>query len=144
MRARLTLESGDAHPRELHLDGTQIVKLGRNRDNHLVLRDQHASRFHAEIYRDERTLDAPRLRQHQRHSPQRLSASPAASPLEDGCEIRVGDICFRFALEPPEAATEEVEVPRTSSARDDHPPSPSARWTTPSPSTRARSWSRTN
>ena len=49
MRARLTVETGVADPQTLELDA-EAIRLGRNRRNSMVLQDQHASRWHAEIY----------------------------------------------------------------------------------------------
>lgn len=49
MRARLIVEAGQANPATLDLKTGRVVKLGRNRGNTVVLKDQHASRWHAEI-----------------------------------------------------------------------------------------------
>src|SRR4051812_47425798 len=52
MRACLVVETGDASPSEWSLQGRDVIKLGRNRDNPIVLRGEHVSRFHAEIFRE--------------------------------------------------------------------------------------------
>ena len=49
MPARLTVEAGPAQPAAVDLNGEGVVSLGRNRASTLVLQDQHASRFHAEV-----------------------------------------------------------------------------------------------
>src|SRR5262245_14563035 len=108
MRARLTVESGEAYPREWCLKEAEGAKLGRQRDNTIVLRDKHASRKHAELFlgqgrwpsRDCGPTSATRL------DGQRIKA---AVPLEDGCEIRIGDTCLRFSLQQSESPTEEME-----------------------------------
>jgi Nif-specific regulatory protein len=50
MLARLTLEAGAAEPAMLDLLPGQIVNIGRNRSNTIVLLDPLASRFHAVVY----------------------------------------------------------------------------------------------
>src|SRR5437764_10102337 len=107
MRARLVVEAGQAFPATLDLKTGQVVKLGRNRGNTIVLRDQHASRWHAEIapedgswmLRDCGTTNGTRL------EGTRISR---ATPLEDGQEIRIGDTCFRFHLDPGDEGTAEM------------------------------------
>src|SRR5262245_40814686 len=113
MRARLTLEAGEASPREWPLKGVETVKLGRQRDNTIVLRDKHASRKHAEVFhengtwflRDCGTTNGTRL------NGERINT---AVRLGDGSEIRIGDTCFRFSLESSDSPTEEVVVPGAS------------------------------
>src|SRR5438128_12447312 len=107
MRARLIVESGQAFPAMLDLKTGQIVKLGRNRGNTVVLRDQHASRWHAEIVpedgswvlRDCGTTNGTRL------DSTRIGQ---ATPLLDGQEIRIGDTCFRFHLDQGDEGTAEM------------------------------------
>lgn len=50
MDARLVMEAGTAYPSQLDFDSSSIVKIGRSKENNLVLRDEMASRFHAEVY----------------------------------------------------------------------------------------------
>src|SRR5436305_1104509 len=107
MRARLTVESGQALPLACDLREGQAVRLGRNRGNTIVLTDEHASRWHAEIapdngrwvIRDCDTTNGTRL------DGQRISG---ATPLADGQEIRIGDTCFRFHLDLAETGTAEM------------------------------------
>jgi DNA-binding NtrC family response regulator len=55
MRARLTVENGLAAPGVCDLEPVTRLRLGRHRDNEVILQDKHASRYHAELfYRDER------------------------------------------------------------------------------------------
>ena len=49
MRARLTLERGPGSPAVYELEPQGTVSLGRNLNNTVVLQDEHASRWHAEI-----------------------------------------------------------------------------------------------
>ena len=55
MRVRLIAESGEVVPAvcEIAPDGQEVVKLGRNSKNTVVLQDRHASRWHAEIARQD-------------------------------------------------------------------------------------------
>src|SRR5712692_6989041 len=107
MQARLVVEAGQAFPATLNLKTGQVVKLGRNRGNTVILRDQHASRWHAEIVpedgnwilRDCGTTNGTRL------DSTRISR---ATPLEDGQEIRIGDTCFRFRLDVGDEGTAEM------------------------------------
>lgn len=50
MTARLVLELGIGAPLTVLLSQELPIKIGRNPDNDLVIQDEHASRFHAEVY----------------------------------------------------------------------------------------------
>src|SRR5216683_6709840 len=52
MRAWLTIETGEGSPRTCELPSDRPLKLGRYRNNCIVLRSEHVSRWHAEIYWD--------------------------------------------------------------------------------------------
>jgi Nif-specific regulatory protein len=107
MRARLVVEAGQAYPAMLDLKAGQVVKLGRNRGNTVVLKDQHASRWHAEITPDEGNWV---LRDCGTTNGTRLDSTriSRATPLEDGQEIRIGDTCFRFRIDQGEEGTAEM------------------------------------
>src|SRR2546426_4387589 len=107
MRARLIVEKGEAIPPICDLDVCQPVTLGRSRDNTIVLQDEHASRHHAQIVRDEDrwvlhdlgTLNGTFI------NGQRI-AQP--TPLEDGQIVGIADMRLRFSLvgsqvQPPES-----------------------------------------
>src|SRR5262249_60762487 len=102
MRARLTVENGIALPRVCDLDDEEVVRLGRNRDNTIVLLDQHASRWHARVHArdgqwyisDLETPNGTRVNGVQ----VRLEV-----PLSDGQAVAIGDIRPRFTREPPRA-----------------------------------------
>ncbi|MBI1917571.1 MAG: FHA domain-containing protein [Planctomycetes bacterium] len=119
MRARLVVEAGQAFPATLDLKTGQVVKLGRNRGNTVVLRDQHASRWHAEIapgdgnwiLRDCGTTNGTRLNS---------TVISQATPLEDGQEIRIGDTCFRFRLDPGDEGTAEMPALQESPTETPH------------------------
>ena len=96
MVPRLVIESGEnsgAHT----LQRDQTTSLGRNRTNSIVIRDKHASRWHAEILwedgqwilRDCDTMNGTRVNN-------QLVNQPV--PLKDGDEIRIGDTRLRFLL----------------------------------------------
>src|SRR5262249_23795222 len=98
MQARLTIEKGEGTPRTFDLGPDRPIKLGRSRDNTIVLHDEHASRAHAEIYhengqwfiRDGGTLNGTRL------NGVRITQ---ATLLQDGQEISIGDTRLRFSLQ---------------------------------------------
>jgi two-component system, NtrC family, response regulator HydG len=108
MRARLTVETGSADPSVLELDA-EAIRLGRNRRNSMVLQDQHASRWHAEIYpsdgrwyiRDRDTTNGTKLNGHRIRRP---------TALENGQEIGIGDVRLRFTLADPDTGTAEMPV----------------------------------
>jgi Nif-specific regulatory protein len=109
MRARLTIEDGNAFPKEWLLDGQSIVKIGRHKENDLVLRDDRASRSHAEIYRER---DHWLLRPLQTTNPTYLNGERVDQPvaLEHNCEIRISRVVIRFAVEPAERPTDEIPI----------------------------------
>lgn len=104
MYARLSVVAGTAAPHFCDLSPAQQVCLGRNRNNTIVLRDQHASRLHAVIFfqdqhwllRDCDTTNGTRLNGQRIHD---------TVPLENGSQISIGDIHLSFTLAP------TVEVP---------------------------------
>src|SRR5262249_10505970 len=49
MRAQLTVEKGEAMPARYELTPGETITLGRSRNNNIVLRDEHASRQHAQV-----------------------------------------------------------------------------------------------
>jgi two-component system, NtrC family, response regulator HydG len=107
MRAQLTVESGQAFPPVWEFREDQTVRLGRNRGNTIVLKDQHASRWHAEIVltggrwilRDCGTMNHTWL------NGSRVSRDTA---LIDGQEIRIGDTRLHFHLDPADVGTAEM------------------------------------
>src|SRR5437764_1203365 len=107
MRARLTVEQGGAVPPVCEMHPPQAVRLGRNRNNTIVLQDQHASRWHAEIFpadgrwfiRDRNTTNGTRL------DGQRIQQ---ATLLRNGQEIGIGDTRLRFTVDPAEEKTDEL------------------------------------
>ncbi len=117
MRARLTVERGFATPRETELEPATRLRLGRNRDNHIILQDKHASRWHAElIFRDDRW-----------HV---LDLSTTNGTLIDGCRIyyetpllhnqvvSIGEVQLRFEVLSQlseEVTAERTPVPQTMS-----------------------------
>src|SRR5260370_30310660 len=106
MRPRLVIEAGDAEPAVCNLQPDQVASLGRNRKNTIVLQDRHASRWHAEIVRedgrwvlrDRETLNGTLLNKQRIREP---------APLSDGDEIRIGDTRMRFLIDPAEIDTAE-------------------------------------
>jgi Nif-specific regulatory protein len=109
MRARLIVESGEAAPRELELDDSAVVRLGRNRENHVILDDRHASRSHAKIFarnghwfiRDQGTTNGTRL------DGARIYHEAA---LRDGQRIDIGDTRLRFRVDSSKEGTDQMPV----------------------------------
>ena len=108
MRARLTVEAGEARPDVLDLEPSQAASLGRSRDNTVVLRSEHASRLHSKIFFEngrwqvqDFSLNGTWL------NGERV---PQRADLAHGQEIRIGEIRLRFQL-PDRTAT--APSPRT-------------------------------
>lgn len=97
MRARLTIGKDEETPWVFDLTGPERVTLGRNQSNVIVLQDEHASRWHAEIYleddqwfiRDLGTRNGTQL------DGERIDGRRA---LADGQEIGIGLTRLRFNL----------------------------------------------
>src|SRR5262249_1178898 len=102
MPARLFVEAGDACPSVYELTPDHLVSLGRNRHDEIVLRDQHASRQHAEIFypngrwalRDRQTTNGTKLNGRRIHEP---------VPLENDAVIAIGAVRVRFTIDPSES-----------------------------------------
>jgi transcriptional regulator with GAF, ATPase, and Fis domain len=98
MQALLTIESGQGEPRVCNLEPGRPVTLGRHRKNVIVLHDEHASRWHAEVFfadgqwfvKDSGTLNGTRL-----------DGIPIQQPvaLEHGQVIGIGRTFLRFTSE---------------------------------------------
>ncbi len=97
MLARLIVEAGEASPSMLELTPDGSTCLGRNRRNNVILRDPHASRFHAKIFqqdgfwclRDD-SINGTRI------NGQLIRDS--AVRLENGHAIVIGDVQMRFTV----------------------------------------------
>jgi len=106
MLACLTVETGAATPMVCDLLPDQLVRMGRAKSNSVVVEDTHASRHHAELYaqdgrwflRDLDTTNGTKL------NGERITQ---AMPLENGCQIRIGDVLMRFTLETPDVEVAE-------------------------------------
>jgi Nif-specific regulatory protein len=118
MGARLILERGSAEPPVLDLPADHVVRLGRSQGNSVQIKDQYASRFHAEIawadghwvLRECETTNASFL------NGQRITGP---TPLENGNLIEIGDTRLRFRVaaddDTPEPATVEPGTSGSSS-----------------------------
>ncbi len=95
MTARLVLELGIGAPLTVLLSQDLPIKIGRNPDNDLVIQDEHASRFHAEVYFDSGTFF---LKNHSKNNGTRLNGSRISSEvvLVNQCKINIGDTQIRF------------------------------------------------
>jgi two-component system, NtrC family, response regulator HydG len=96
MRARLTVETGDASPPVLDLSPTTPATLGRSRDSSLVIKDDLASRLHAKIYyEDSRWYVRDFGLNGTRVGGAKVSG---AIELADGAVVQIGDTRLRFAV----------------------------------------------
>ncbi|NBT63163.1 MAG: FHA domain-containing protein, partial [Planctomycetia bacterium] len=95
MTARLVLELGIGAPLTVLLSQDMPIKIGRNPDNDLIIQDEHASRFHAEVYFDSGTFF---LKNHSKNNGTRLNGSRISSEvvLVNQCKINIGDAQIRF------------------------------------------------
>lgn len=106
MRACLTVESGLASPHVVELEPLQRLRLGRNRDNGVVLQDRHASRWHAEVYfhdgqwflQDRDTTNGTRL------DGIRIEGE---TPLQHNQVIGIGSVRLRFSIPAPHEGSGE-------------------------------------
>src|SRR5207244_2059771 len=97
MLASLHIEAGQGGPADCDLNPERPVTLGRNRNNTIILLDEHAARWHAEIVaegdrwylRDFGTLNGTRVNGERIR--QRM-------PLEDGHVISIGNTRLRFTV----------------------------------------------
>ncbi len=111
MRARLTVVAGNARPPICELQPDSIIRLGRKGSNHVVLSDQHASRVHAELYRDASgywfVRDCPEIT-----NPTRVDGRKIEAPtrLEHGQVIAIGEARLRFTQDPSTTSTESLPV----------------------------------
>jgi Nif-specific regulatory protein len=98
MRANLVIEAGQGEPRVCSLPSGRTITLGRHRNNVIVLHDEHASRWHAEVFqedgrwfiRDFGALNGTRVNG---------EAIVRQAPLENGHVINIGKTSLRFSLE---------------------------------------------
>jgi two-component system, NtrC family, response regulator HydG len=122
MRARLTVESGLASPRVSELEPTTRLRLGRHRDNEVLLQDKHASRFHAELLcRGGRWYVIDRSTTNGTRLDGTLVEGEAA--LSHNQVVSVGEIRLRFAVitgsEEPTAESRALEAPPPSEEAED-------------------------
>jgi DNA-binding NtrC family response regulator len=95
MTARLIITAGEGAPTSCDLSSGQSAWLGRNRSSTIVLKDQHSSRRHAEVYcredrwfiRDCSTINGTKI------NGERIQAPSA---LRHGYEIAIGNIRLLF------------------------------------------------
>src|SRR5262245_19138802 len=102
MRATLTIETGEGTPRVFHLRQDRLISLGRSRENAIVLRDEHASRRHAEVcYEGGRWV----VRDVDTGNGTRLNGKPIQKEAELDHEdaIQIGNTSLRFHVEGREA-----------------------------------------
>jgi len=99
VRAMLVIEAGGGAPSVCELTSDSKLTLGRHRDNMLVLHDEHASRWHAEVFHDNGHWY---LRDFGGLNGTRLEGEPVVqqAELKDGQVINIGTTCLRFSCQP--------------------------------------------
>lgn len=122
MRARLLVESGNATPQDSLLLGSEAFTLGRNKGNHLILGNTHASRHHAEIYREKGSWFLRDLGGVNGTFINDRYVKGAIHPLPSEGAIRICDIVLRFIVEPSERPTDELPIPKPLSDEANTPP----------------------
>ena len=119
MRAQLTVEKGEALPARYELTPGEAITLGRSRNNHIVLRDEHASRQHAQVrcekdawlIQDLGTLNGTYVNGERIAEPR---------PLEHGHVIGIADMRLRFCdVEAPVPRPSTVDATGTLFLADD-------------------------
>lgn len=98
MVARMTIESGEGQPLSFELTPFERVFLGRrSKENHIILRDFNASRNHAQVfYQDDQWFIEDRDTKNGTWvNGQKIQGT--ILPLNDGCEIKIGDVLLRFS-----------------------------------------------
>jgi Nif-specific regulatory protein len=125
MRARLTVETGVASPQVCDLPAGRPVRLGRNRNNHIVVEDEHASRWHAEVYDEQGRWYIREVKASTNGTRVNGARIRQVAPLSDGAEIGIGAARLRFNLDPSDAGTAEMPVvaPAASEEPASTPPS---------------------
>jgi len=95
MPARLVLELGVGAPLTVLLSQELAVKIGRNPDNDLIIHDEHASRFHAEVYFDAGQFF---LKNHSKNNGTRLNGAKITEDvvLKNQFRINIGSAQIRF------------------------------------------------
>ena len=98
-RAMLTIEGGPA-PAVFHLEPDRVFPLGRHRSNAIVVEDEHASRYHAELFHQDGGWF---LRQFNPVNGTRVDGVriDKEARLEPGQVIGIGRVNLRFSLEDP-------------------------------------------
>jgi two-component system, NtrC family, response regulator HydG len=124
MRASLVIEAGEGEPRVFPLSPDRTVTVGRHRNNLIVLHDEHASRWHAELFQEDGRWF---IRDFGALNGTRVNGEPIVrqAPLENGHTIGIGKTSLRFTLD---AGTDGLPTtPELQSlvAAEEPPPRPS-------------------
>lgn len=98
MRASLVIETGLGEPRVCPLPPDRTATVGRHRKNMIVLHDEHASRWHAEVFHEDGRWF---IRDFGALNGTRVNGEPIArqTPLENGNVISIGKSALRFTVE---------------------------------------------
>src|SRR5439155_25078530 len=122
MRVSLVIEAGQGEPRVCPLPPDRTVTLGRHRNNLIVLHDEHASRWHAEVFHEKGRWF---IRDFGALNGTRVNGEPIVrqAALEHGHLISIGKTSLRFSVEAgADGAVTAALVDRT--AEEEPAPSP--------------------
>jgi two-component system response regulator HydG len=97
MRARLAVLDGDARPNLTELTPERPISIGRSRDNNIVLPGDYASRLHARLYYESGRWFVRDFGLNGTHVNE--SRINQVAELNDGTEIRIGEVKFKFQIE---------------------------------------------
>jgi Nif-specific regulatory protein len=109
MSAKLTVERGNVVPPEFDLGADGTVRLGRETDNNIRIKDRYTSRYHAEIARDSAGgwVFVNLKSTNKTHIDGAVVTAPM--PLRDGAVIDIGEARLRFHAD---AVCAPISTPR--------------------------------
>ena len=124
MRASLVIEAGEGEPRVFPLPPDRTVTVGRHRNNLIVLHDEHASRWHAELFHEEGRWF---IRDFGALNGTRVNGEPIVreAPLENGQTIGIGKTSLRFTVEAGTDCVPTTPVLPSHVTAEEPPPRPS-------------------
>src|SRR5439155_7645281 len=98
MRVSLVIEAGQGEPRVCPLPPDRTVTLGLNRNNLILLHDEHASRWHAEVFHEKGRWF---IRDFGALNGTRVNGEPIVrqASLEHGHVISIGKTSLRFTMD---------------------------------------------
>src|SRR5437588_8086171 len=124
MRASLVIEAEEGEPRVFPLPPDRTVTVGRHRNNLIVLHDEHASRWHAELFLEEGRWF---IRDFGALNGTRVNGEPIVreAVLENGQTIGIGKTALRFTVDAAPDCVPTTPVLQSHVAAEEPPSRPS-------------------